>query len=265
MRRNLALSLRQATSLAALLLCALTLHAQDTYQITPNQVTMRLGESRTFRMVNQSGQAQHKVTWTLSDAAAFDSTQGDELYIYPRRAGEYRLSAHTDFATAEASVRVVDGSSPPSDAPRWVSGGREGGVTTKIMPAVPRSVNGPEMYQQTRCADGEYVAGYTADGVQLWRTKISNNGVVPSSDPLGNDSDVLPKQLDTSSKSICDLVSAGVEQQKIRDLLTERNLTFHEEGAGGHVWLVEESNAQCRLWFDDKQILSKKRKVFTTD
>jgi hypothetical protein len=31
------------------------------------------------------------------------------------------------------------------------------------------------------------------------------------------------------------------------------------------VWLVEQSNAQCRLQFDDKLVLAKKKKVFVVE
>jgi hypothetical protein len=54
-----------------------------------------------------------------------------------------------------------------------------------------------------------------------------------------------------------------MEQQKIHDLLTERKRPYREEPAGGRVWLAEESNSQCRLWFDEKSVPVKKRKVFT--
>ena len=82
---------------------------------------------------------------------------------------------------------------------------------------------------------------------------------------MGNSYEVLGNRLDTTSKSVCDSVTPGTEQQKIRDLLADRNLSFHEEGTGSRVWLVEESNAQCKLWFDEKLLLEKKRKVFVTD
>jgi hypothetical protein len=71
-----------------LLLCAVALfgHGPNSYQITPDKTTMLIGESRSFRMVDQNGQAQHKVTWTISDAGAFASTEGDEVQLVPKRA-----------------------------------------------------------------------------------------------------------------------------------------------------------------------------------
>jgi hypothetical protein len=56
-----------------------------------------------------------------------------------------------------------------------------------------------------------------------------------------------------------------MDQLKIRELLTQHNLSFREETTGGRVWLVEESSTQCRMWFDEKTILVKKRKVFVAD
>jgi hypothetical protein len=31
------------------------------------------------------------------------------------------------------------------------------------------------------------------------------------------------------------------------------------------VWLVEESNTQCKMWFDEKSVLGKKRKVLVVE
>jgi hypothetical protein len=57
----------------------------------------------------------------------------------------------------------------------------------------------------------------------------------------------------------------GTKQQKIRDLLRQRNLSFSEGATGERLWIVEESNKRCELWFDDKSVLTKKRKIFVTE
>ncbi|MGC1492272.1 MAG: hypothetical protein WA798_12955, partial [Candidatus Acidiferrum sp.] len=107
MRRALIEPLRATLSLGVLLLAGGTAFGANpnTYQITPDQTTMVIGESRSFRMVDENGQAQHQVRWTLSDVDAFQETEGDELHLYARRAGEFRLTARTDFATAEGTVK----------------------------------------------------------------------------------------------------------------------------------------------------------------
>jgi|HubBroStandDraft_6_1064221.scaffolds.fasta_scaffold71773_2 hypothetical protein len=265
MRKTCGFPLRQILCSGVSLLWAVALfgHGPNSYQITPDKSTMLIGEWRSFRMVDQNGQAQHKVTWTLSDADAFESTEGDEVQLVPKRAGDFRLMARTDFATAEASVKVVDGAALPVGTVKWSSGGKKGCKTTKIIPAVPRP-NGPDIFEQSICEDGEYAAAYTASGVQLWRRKISNNGA--PGDPGGNNNyEDLGSRLEPHSTSVCDSVTVGSEQQKVRALLAQHNLSFREEPGGGRVWLVEESNTQCRLWFDEKSVVVKKRKVFVVE
>ena len=255
----------QAFCLIALLLWPAAIFGRpNSYQITPDKVTMLVGESRAFRMVDETGQAQLKVTWTLSNVDAFDSLQGDELHISARHAGEYRLTARTDFAVAEATVKVVDGSTLPAGTVKWASGRKEGCQTVKILQAVLRP-NGPAYFEQTRCQDGEYLAGYTADGVQLWRRKISENGLTNESTSSGNRYEDMGQHLDTKLASFCDSVAAGASQKEIRDLLLQRNLTYHEQPNAGRVWLVEEPSTQCNLSFDEKLILVKKKKVFVVE
>lgn len=133
------------------------------------------GESRVFRMVDQNGQAQHHVSWTISNVEAFSSWQSDELRAVALKAGEYRLTARSDFAVAEGTITVVEGSELRPSTVRWSSGSAPGCRTTRIIPAVP-TLNGPDIFEQSICEDGEYVAAYTAEGVQLWRRKTSNHG-----------------------------------------------------------------------------------------
>jgi hypothetical protein len=232
----------------------------NTYQITPDQTTMAIGESRSFRMVDENGQAQHKVRWTLSDVDASQETEGDEFHLYASRVGEFRLMARTDFATAEASIKVVEAKDIKQGTIRWHSGKQEGCTTTKILPARPNA-SGVYAYQQSQCEDGVYVAAYTSDGVQLWRRKISDS----PSQTGSNDYEVEGQHLEARPASICDAVQLGAEQEKIRAMLTEQHLSFRDLPGAEHIWLVEQSSTQCRLQFDDKRMLVKKKKVFVVD
>jgi hypothetical protein len=166
------------------------------------------------------------------------------------------------YATAEATIKVTDGPLAPGTV-KW-SAGNKGCKTTKIIPAVP-TANGPEIYEQSVCEDGEYIAAYTSSGVQLSRRKLSDRGTpVDGGGSGGNNYEVAGTRLDSGATSICDSVSVGTEQQKIRELLAQRNLSFHEESPGG-AWMIEESNRKCRMWFDEKAILVKKQKVYVTE
>lgn len=262
MRRTIIGPVKAIPCLGVLLLAGGTAFgaSPNTYHITPDKTTMAIGESRSFRMVDENGQAQYKVRWTLSDVDAFQETEGDELHLYARRAGEFRLTARTDFATAEASVKVVEAKDMTQGTMRWQSGKKEGCTTTKILPARPNG-SGVYAYRQSQCEDGVYLAAYSSDGVQLWRRKISDS----PSQTGSNDYEVEGQHLEARPASICDAVQVGTEQEKVRAMLTEQHLSFREQPGAEHVWLVEQSNAQCRLQFDHKLMLVKKKKVFVVE
>lgn len=228
------------------------------YQITPDKTTMAVGESRSFRMVDENGEAQHKVRWTLSGVEASQETEGDEFHVYASRVGEFRLTARTDFATAEASIEVVEAITPGTV--RWQSGKKDGCTTIKILPARPNASD-VYVYQQSQCEDGVYLAAYTSDGVQLWRRKLSDS----PSQTGSNDYETEGQHLEARPASICDALQLGTEQEKIRAMLDEQHLSFREPPGAKHTWLVEQSSTQCRLQFDDKLILVKKKKVFVAD
>jgi predicted lipoprotein with Yx(FWY)xxD motif len=193
-----------------LILSAAPLSGQspDSYRITPNMVTMRVGDQRNFRMVDQNGRVQQNVTWTLSDAGAFESTQGGELNLLAKQAGHFRPTAQTDFAVAEGEVNVVEESTLAHGTVQWASRAIPGCTNVKIISAA-HVAGGPDFFQQTRCADGEYVAAYRSDGVQLWRRKISNNGLDLLSNPGGSSYAMVGNWLNPQSVSICDAVSVG--------------------------------------------------------
>jgi hypothetical protein len=51
-----------------------------------------VGESRSFRLVNQNRQLQRNVTWIVSDPDAIQTDGGDELAIISKQAGNFRVS-----------------------------------------------------------------------------------------------------------------------------------------------------------------------------
>jgi len=121
--------------------------------------------------------------------------------------------------------------------------------------------HGPDFFEQSHCQDGDYVAAYTSDGVQLWRRKIGESGALSLSSG-GNSYETVGTRVDPHAASVCDSVPAGMPQQSVSDLVTARNASIHQEPGSSHAWLVEESGSQCRLWFDEKLTVMKKQRVF---
>jgi hypothetical protein len=209
--------------------------------ITPQSAALLVGESRPFRLVDQNGQLQRNVTWTVSDPDALQANGGDELTVMAKQAGDFRISAQSKNGSAEATVKVMEGKMPVGTK-IWSGGTVPGCKSLQLVQAMP-SANGPDMYETSRCADGPGATSATPE---------SKNKVEAS-------------RINLAWASICDSVLVGTDQQKIRDLLHQRNLSFSEGASGKRVWIVEESNKRCELWFDDKSVLTKKRKVFVTE
>lgn len=233
----------------------------NSYLITPDTTTMLIGESRPFRMVDQNGHAQRGVTWIISDAGAFQSSGGDEVELTAKRAGDFHLTARTERAVAEGTIKVLEGTTLPTGTVKWSSGKIPGCKTTKMIPAVP-SANGPDIFEQSQCEDGPYLAAYTADGIQMWRRKMGPAG--PTSTDESNSARV-PNRLNSRKPSVCDSIVVGTEQQKVREVLSQHHLSFREGTSSEQMWTVEEANAQCKLWFDEKLTVVKKRKTLVAE
>jgi hypothetical protein len=246
-----------------LFVCAASLAAQSSsfVVITPKSATLLVGDSRPFRLVDQNGQRQRNVTWTVSDPNALQANGGDELTIVAKQTGDFRISAQSKNGSAEATVKVMEGKMPVGTR-IWSGGTVPGCKSVQLVQAMP-SANGPDMYETSHCLDGDYVTARTADGMQLWRRRLGAAGAPP--DIPDSKTTVEASRINLASASICDAVLVGTEQQKIRDLLRQRNLSFSEGATGERLWIVEESNKRCELWFDDKSVLTKKRKIFVTE
>jgi hypothetical protein len=255
----------RGVSLAVLLLWAVTLRGQSSsfVVITPQSATLLVGESRSFRLVDQNGQIQHNVSWTISDPDALQPTPGDELTITAKQAGEFHISAQSKNGSAEATVKVLGGKMPVGTA-IWTSPRVPGCKSIQLVQAMP-SANGPDMYDTSHCEDGDYITALRSDGITLWRRRIGDLLAPTPSVTAKSENAVPAARLNSRSPSICDSLSIGTGQQAVRDSLHQHNLSFSETLSGEHILTVEESNTKCKLWFDDKLVLVKKRKIFVTE
>jgi hypothetical protein len=245
---------------------AVSLAGQNTpfVAITPHTVTLTVGDSRPFRLVNQEGKIQHNVSWSVSDSDALQLQGSDELVLTARREGDFRLSAHSAAGGDEIDIKVVAGSLSPGTI-MWSGPVVPGCKATNITQAVPTQ-NGPDLYEETQCEDGRYVTAYTAEGVQLWRRRITTEHATAAPATVVTQNQEIAKPLNIHSSSICDLIPPGAGQEKIRDLLQKRSLSFTADNASeGRVWTVEENGTECKLWFDGKAVLIKKRRTLISE
>jgi hypothetical protein len=251
---------------------AVLLAQQSFVMVTPGQAHLLVGESRVFRLVDQNGGMQHNVSWSFSDLNVFEVQQGDELFITAKEPGHFRIKGTSTNGLAEASITVEPGTSLREGTAIWSAPEIEGCKSVKITPAVP-SPSGVDIFDQTQCADGQYISAYTSEGILVWRRKIGEGAApVPSARPLpgnkqmaGNKQNVLvANRLNPRAASVCDSVTVGTDKEAILDQLKQRGLSFSEANVDAPIWTVEESGVQCKLSFDDKAVLARKTKIFIT-
>jgi hypothetical protein len=258
--------LRAGSCVGVLMLSAALGFAQSSFvTITPHTVTMNVGESRPFRMVDQDGQKQTNVAWSVSDAKALDASDGDEVTVAAKEAGEFHLTAKCAAGSDEIAITVVEAGTMKAGTIIWSEPALPGCKAVKMTQAMP-SATGPDLYAESECEDGHYVAAYTANGIQLWRRKI---GTPAGSAPPAPDATItvpsgpyIGMRMNVHAHSVCDSIAAGDSQRTTRALLQERNLSFSE---ANHAWTVEESGSKCTLWFDDKGLVVKKRKTLVAE
>lgn len=256
--------------------------AQDTQYVAvnPGIANLVIGQSQRFRIVDQNGRMQRNVSWTISDREAFAVEEGDEMVLTAKTAGTYQITGRVSGGSAQADIKIISDRALPTGSVKWSVPSPPGCKTVQIVPAVP-SDSGVDVYESSTCPDGTYVAAYTEDGIQVYRQKVGGPGqaapqVIPtftSSSPskpaaaprpaLSSGSTSLRASI--SLASVCDQIALGAAQEHVRELLKSRNLLLSAEGPSGHVWVVAEATTQCKLWFDDKAVLTRKSKTLVSE
>jgi hypothetical protein len=115
-------------SCAVLLLFAVPLPAQAPVfvRITPSSVTLRVGQSASFRVIDPAGHMVNHIAWHLSDPDAFWTRDEDEFTIVVKEPGDYHVDGRSADGSAEATVTVVDSDRLPPGSTLWQSGDVQG-------------------------------------------------------------------------------------------------------------------------------------------
>jgi hypothetical protein len=240
-----------------LLLCFSSAVAQ--VAVTPAKVTMLVGDSQPFRAVDSRGQMLTNVHWTISREGIADLAQGPEVQVVAKQLGGFTLTAHAGEGSAEAHVEVRQGPTLPMGTIRWSGVDWPGCKTAKIMPAVPSATGVADVFEDAECADGHYVAAYTADGIMAWRRKVTaKSGGQPSPEEVA-----AAAPMNLHGASVCDSISVYMKRADVQALLSARKL--NASSVGEDTLFVEEESTECRVWFDTQSQVVKKRKTILGD
>lgn len=251
-------SVARALASCFLVLCLTPADAQ--IAVTPAKVTMLVGDSQPFRAIDSQGHMLTNVHWTTSRQELTDVSQGADITFIAKQPGSLTLTAHAGEGYAAAQVEVLQGPTLPMGTIRWSGVDWPGCKTAKILPAVPSATGVADVFEDAICTDGHYVAAYTADGIMAWRRKITAKG---GGQPSAEEVAAATAQLNTQKASICDSISISMKRDDVRALLVARQLTASSETET--VWFIEEQGTECRLWFDARSEVVKKRKTLVTE
>jgi hypothetical protein len=130
--------------------------------------------------------------------------------------------------------------------------------------AVP-SADGPDLYDQEECPQGNVVRALTSDGRELWRRSFGGSGApIAELNPGGTVKP--PQRLDPHNTSACDSVSAGMTRENVAKVLADRNLHLNDKQRSTNQWLLEEEGFRCTISFDASSgTVVKKKKTVVTD
>jgi hypothetical protein len=235
--------------------------------VVPSKATMLVGDTRTFRAVGKDGRKQQNVTWNVSpEHAATLTAADDEATLQASEpSATVVLTAHTGGDSAEASIEIRSGTALPTGTALWSVSHLPGCTTTKMSQAVP-SANGPDLYVEEACPDGTFIRAMTADGREIWRTRLGDHAAVTSRSGIPTkEKTPTAERLNLTAHSLCDDVSSGMTKDAVSKLVGDRNLRLEDKERERESWIIEEEHFHCKIVFNEIGTVAKKTKTIVTD
>ncbi len=149
-------------------------------QVTPVNVSMLTGDSRTFSVIDEQGRVRSDASWSSSDSqvASFSADASETLVgVAP---GQVTVTANVQGITAQTSVDVFGGTSLPQGTVLWSTPSIAGNQAGEVEQSVP--ANGSStLYSTEEVVDsfgniqGLMVRAMASSGQELWRTTVPGN------------------------------------------------------------------------------------------
>jgi hypothetical protein len=239
-----------AALFAVTLVAAASAQAIPALSISPGKATMVPGQTRTFRAVGKDGRMRHNVRWSISpEHAAKLTMDGDEAVVQAEEAATVMLTAYAEGDSAQATVDILSGHTPPTGTVLWSVHSLPGCTSKKMTQAVP-SATGPDIYDEEECPQGNFVRALTADGRELWRRQITGSGGVLASGPVAKPQTDTGRHMNLHPSSVCDGVSPGMTKDAVSQVANAHKLHVDPKQRQGDSWDFEEEGSSCTISFD---------------
>ena len=253
--------------------------------ISPDQATMLVGETRTFRAVGKDGRIRHNVHWEVSpQGVATITVSGDEVTVKAREASSVLLTASAEADSADASIEIRPAGDMPTGTRIWSVSPTPGCKATNMTQAVP-SANGPDLYVQEECPDGSMIRALTADGRELWRRHLGSSaapgnaaapiaagpriGMLPNgvtSKTPGKVAEPAGEHISPNPTSVCDAIQINMTRGDAFKTITQHKVRLDARQRQDETWTIEEDGSRCTISFDATTgNVIKKNKTIVTD
>jgi hypothetical protein len=167
-------------------------------QITPAGVSMLIGATKQFIVLDNQGLLRYDATWTVDNASLGTITSGSSPTLTALAAGTITLTATVQSVSAQMPVTISSLGSLVNGTILWSAPSLAGVASQQMMQAVP-TMFGPDVYSIQSNATQTLVQAFTAEGQEMWQTMLPLLSGNPT--PDGSGGIVVTEACDPSNPS----------------------------------------------------------------
>jgi hypothetical protein len=153
--------------------------AASELRLTPQTITMAVGQTRRLSVLDDLGRAPANATWLVSDSAVATIDTSSTVQLTAVAAGAVTVTATWQGLTASTDVTVVAPEAVVAGTTLW-SAPPIGGSVDKIVQGAP----GPDGSRQVYALEGTTLRALSTDGAEAWAQEVGTVTQL-SGDPLG--------------------------------------------------------------------------------
>ena len=147
-----------------------TAAAPQGLQVTPQNVNIAVGGTRTFSVVDELGTPRADATWAVSDSTIATITSDSSPTLNALAVGQVTLTATVQGITAQTQVNIL--ADMPAGTVLWSAPAAPSFATRQIVQAVPAS-NTPDIFTHEMDSNANsLIRAFNTDGVQMWQTSV---------------------------------------------------------------------------------------------
>lgn len=140
--------------------------------LTPNEVTMLVGERQPLQVLEVDGSEIATATWEVSNLGLAEIVEeGGQQLLQANAVGELTLTATYLDRTGEMKVNIIAlaaGETMPPGTVRWSAPPLPGTTTNTIIQSIKIDENTPDLYVGDWGGANSYIRAFSASGNQRW-------------------------------------------------------------------------------------------------